>query len=66
MAKFITTAEAAERNDVTVRYVQRLCKAGEIAGAQSFGDVWMIPASFTWAPRKRGPKPKKGKKPAGR
>jgi hypothetical protein len=57
-AGFITTAEAAERIGKTVRYVQILCKAGKVKGAQQFGGVWMVPAGFKWKPQKPGPKAK--------
>lgn len=58
MGKFITTGEAARRNGVTMRYIAKLCRLGKVPGAQVFGDVWMIPATFRWTPQKRGPKPK--------
>jgi excisionase family DNA binding protein len=57
-AKFITTAEAAERIGTTVRHVQKLCKEGRVAGAARFGGVWMVPSTFRWKSRKRGPKSK--------
>jgi excisionase family DNA binding protein len=58
-AKFITTAEAAERVGTTTRYVQKLCREGKVAGAARFGGVWMVPSTFRWKPQKRGPKAKK-------
>jgi excisionase family DNA binding protein len=58
-AKFITTAEAAERVGTTTRYVQKLCREGKVAGAARFGGVWMVPSTFRWKPQKRGPKVKK-------
>jgi hypothetical protein len=63
MPKFITTTEAAEQIGSTVRYVQKLCKAGRIKGAQQFGAVWMVPEKFSWKPLPRGPKPKKEQPP---
>jgi hypothetical protein len=54
--KFITAAEAAKRNDLSVRRIQQLCQDGKIPGAQAFGSAWMVPAVFKWAPQKPGPK----------
>jgi hypothetical protein len=55
---YITTAEAAERNGLTPRYVRLLCAQGAIKGAQLLGRDWMVPASFKWTPQRPGPKPK--------
>ena len=57
-AKFITTAEAAERNGTTMRHVRNLCKLGKVPGATQFNGVWMVPSTFRWKPQKRGSKPK--------
>lgn len=57
-AKLITTEEAAKRNGISARYVQRLCADGRIKGAQQFGRTWLIPAGFKWKALPRGPKPK--------
>jgi excisionase family DNA binding protein len=54
-AKFITTAEAAERIGTTLRVVQRLCREGKVPGAARFGGVWMVPSTFRWKPKKRRP-----------
>jgi hypothetical protein len=58
---FITTAQAAAQTGMSVRRIQELCKARLVKGAQQFGDAWMVPSSFRWAPRKPGPK-SRGKK----
>jgi excisionase family DNA binding protein len=55
-AKFITTAEAADRVGTTMRHVQKLCREGKVPGATMFGGVWMVPSTFRWKPQKRGPK----------
>jgi predicted site-specific integrase-resolvase len=57
----IGTAEAAERNGISIRYLQRLCQDGRVRGAQRIGRDWLVPASFTWKPLTRGPKPKSKK-----
>ncbi len=40
----ISAKEAAEKWGVTPRFVQMLCKEGQIAGATQWGRAWMIPA----------------------
>lgn len=40
----INAKQAAERWGVTPRFVQMLCKQGQIAGAVQWGRTWMIPA----------------------
>lgn len=39
----MTTKEAAELWNITVRHVQALCDKGAIDGAQKMSDVWLIP-----------------------
>jgi hypothetical protein len=57
--KFITAAEAAKRNGLSVRRIQQLCSAGKINGAQQFAGSWAVPERWKWTPQKPGPKPKK-------
>lgn len=40
----ITAKEAAERWGVSVRWVQTMCRRGEIKGVERWGNTWMIPA----------------------
>ena len=40
----MTTAEAAEKWDITPRQVQLLCANGRITGAVRFGHAWVIPS----------------------
>ena len=40
----ITVKEAAERWGVSVRWVQTMCRRGEIKGAERWGNTWMISA----------------------
>jgi excisionase family DNA binding protein len=63
-AKFITTAEAADRVGTTMRHVQKLCREGKVPGATMFGGVWMVPSTFRWKRQKRGPKKRGLKKRA--
>jgi excisionase family DNA binding protein len=56
--KLISTDEAAKRNEISARYVQRLCADRRIKGAQQFGRTWLIPAGFKWKALPRGPKPR--------
>jgi len=58
-AKFITTAEAADRIGTTLRVIQRLCREGKVPGAARFGGVWMVPSTFRWKPKKQGPRARK-------
>lgn len=42
--KKISVKDAAEKWGVSVRWVQTLCRRGEIVGAERWGNTWMIPA----------------------
>ena len=44
MTDMITAKEAAQKWNVTPRYVQMACKDGLISGAVQWGRAWMIPA----------------------
>lgn len=43
MFEYMTAQEAAEKWNVSLRWVQRLCKAERIDGALYVGRVWLIP-----------------------
>ena len=43
MFAYMTAQEAAEKWDVSLRWVQRLCKAKRIGGAFNVNRVWLIP-----------------------
>lgn len=43
MFDYMTAQEAAEKWNVSLRWVQRLCKAERIDGALYVGQVWLIP-----------------------
>lgn len=43
MNGFMTTKEAAERWNITVRQVQNHCKNGRIIGVMKIGTNWLIP-----------------------
>lgn len=43
MFEYIAAQEAAERWDISVRRVQRLCKEGRIEGVVNVNRVWLIP-----------------------
>lgn len=43
MNGYMTTKEAAERWNITVRQVQNHCKSGRIAGVIRVGTNWLIP-----------------------
>lgn len=43
MFDYMTAQEAAEKWNVSLRWVQRLCKAERIDGALYVGRVWLIP-----------------------
>ncbi|MEG2013640.1 MAG: helix-turn-helix domain-containing protein [Anaerovoracaceae bacterium] len=40
---YMTVREAAEKWDITMRWVQKLCEEGRVKGAVRFSRVWMIP-----------------------
>lgn len=43
MFKYITAQEAAERWNISVRRVQRICKENRIEGVININRVWLIP-----------------------
>ena len=43
MEGYLTIREVAEKWNITVRRVQKMCSDGEIPGASKFGTVWCIP-----------------------
>lgn len=57
MAKFkwITVAEAAEREGVSKRRIQALINNEQIAGCKKLGTQWAIPENFTVQRGESGP-----------
>ena len=45
MFEYMTAQEAAEKRDVSLRWVQRLCKENRITGVMNINRVWLIPIS---------------------
>ncbi len=43
MFEYMTAQEAAEKWDVSLRWVQRLCKENRIEGVMNINRVWLIP-----------------------
>ncbi len=43
MFEYMTAQEAAEKWNVSLRWVQRLCKAKRIDGVMNINRVWLIP-----------------------
>lgn len=43
MFEYMTAQEAAEKWNVSLRWVQRLCKENRIEGAINIHRVWLIP-----------------------
>lgn len=43
MFEYMTAQEAAEKWEVSLRWVQRLCKEIRIEGAMNINRVWLIP-----------------------
>lgn len=43
MFEYMTAQEAAEKWNVSIRWVQRLCKGNRIDGAMNISRVWLIP-----------------------
>jgi excisionase family DNA binding protein len=41
--KLLSTAEVAEKLEVTRRQVQRLCKSGSLPNAFKVGYAWVVP-----------------------
>ena len=58
MIGYIRAEEAAERWNVSLRHIQRLCIDGRIDGAVKFGNTWAIPENA-----ERVEKQKPGRKP---
>ena len=58
MFEYMTAQEAAEKWNVSLRWVQRLCKENRIEGAVNINRVWLIPKNA-----EKPPKLKTGKHP---
>ena len=43
MFEYMTAQEAAEKRNVSLRWVQRLCKEDRIDGVMNINRVWLIP-----------------------
>ncbi|TGY95824.1 DNA-binding protein [Petralouisia muris] len=43
MFEYMTAQEAAEKWNVSLRWVQRLCKENRVEGALNVNRVWLIP-----------------------
>ena len=43
MFEYMTAQEAAQKWNVSLRWVQRLCKGNRIDGAMNINRVWLIP-----------------------
>ena len=43
MFEYVTAQEAAEKWNVSLRWVQRLCKANRIKGVLYINRIWLIP-----------------------
>ena len=43
MFEYMTAQEAAEKWDISLRWVQRLCKENRIEGVMNINRVWLIP-----------------------
>ena len=43
MFEYMTAQEADEKWEVSLRWVQRLCKENRIEGAMNINRVWLIP-----------------------
>ena len=43
MFEYMTAQEAAEKRNVSLRWVQRLCKEKRIEGVLNVNRVWLIP-----------------------
>ncbi len=46
MFDYMTAQEAAEKWNVSLRWVQRLCKAERIDGVMNIGRIWLIPKNL--------------------
>lgn len=58
MFEYMTAQEVAEKWNVSLRWVQRLCKGNRIDGAININRVWLIPNDT-----EKPPKLKTGKRP---
>lgn len=43
MFEYMTAQEVAEKWNVSLRWVQRLCKEGRIEGTININRIWLIP-----------------------
>src|SRR6266550_58029 len=42
IANGVETVDAAAKTGLSLRYIQKLCADGRIAGAQQFGRTWLV------------------------
>lgn len=63
MNEYIGVKEAAERWDISVRQVQKLCNEGRVPGAVQFVTVWAIPKDAPKPTRTAKSKPGPRQKP---
>ena len=61
MFEYMTAQEAAEKWNVSLRWVQRLCKENRIDGAININRVWIIPRNMNKPVDARLKKQKNGK-----
>lgn len=47
MFEYMTAQEVAKKWNVSLRWVQRLCKENKIDGAMNINRVWLIPKTAT-------------------
>ncbi len=57
--EYITIKEAAEKWEMSERFLQRLCKQGRVEGAKKLGVVWVIPQNAKRPVTSRGQEAKK-------
>ncbi len=43
MTEYLTIQQVAEKWDISVRRINKLCNDGRIEGAKRFGNAWAIP-----------------------
>lgn len=45
MFEYMTAQEAAEKWNISLRWVQRLCKENRIEGVVNINHIWLIPCN---------------------
>lgn len=62
--ELLSTEQAARELGISRRRIRQLLSSGRVVGARQVGRWWIIPSPVQVVAGKRGPKPKRERRPA--